>query len=319
MILAITLVNSAGAAIKYGVVDGLSTTGDFDIPGSSVLKIRLSSAGADWMYMRNGSDSSFGRAWTYTHPARMDLPGGGYVQDITSVTDVTAFMPVAADFSGNTITVFDKDAFPIGNPSRLDNGMFVVLRHWPTTPDLWGVMRIDDIASDGSTVSFSYWHGTSHETNFSRCIDPRLIGGLQSNPIMPDSVTGNTKNFDEAPNGLWIDPAIAETYDFATTDGSLITSIEELPDGFESTMQVWVGDSMLAENLGAGDSFAFPGSGVDSFTITGISATTAETFALRLGYDSDSAALTMTAAPEPASISLLVIGGIAVLRRRRRA
>jgi len=149
-------------------------------------------------------------------------------------------------------------------------------------------------------------------------------GVLQSTPILPDSPGA----FLAAPSGAWFDPPATSGFDFAMTGASLFTDILGFPTGIDAdgAFEVWVGALSLGTfNVGDGVNFVdLVGNGVSSFRITGINPAVDGgdplAFPIQLAFDTATADFTMTpieAIPEPASLSLLGIGAIGLLRRRR--
>jgi len=147
-------------------------------------------------------------------------------------------------------------------------------------------------------------------------------GSTQDNPVLPDLTLPGQFAFENVPSGLWYDPILANGYDFQTTDGSLFTSILDLPTGFSDRFTVTTDGNVLGE-FGPGESVDF-GSGVSSFSISGINPGTDPNdnlaFPIQLAFDTSIASFTMTpvVVPEPtSSLACLAMGTVALARRRR--
>ena len=95
--------------------------------------------------------------------------------------------------------------------------------------------------------------------------------------------------------GEWVDPGLGPSATYAVTDGGRITAIT-LPSGFPGQFTVFANGADLG-NVSASGSLSFAGSGVSSFTITGIGQSVnaaGDPFALQLGFNESSANLSIS-------------------------
>ena len=120
--------------------------------------------------------------------------------------------------------------------------------------------------------------------------------------MIPLAGPKNTVVASQVANGRWVEPSPGVAATFTTTDGGLITDIFNFPSGFQGLFTVFANGIDLGSFV-PGDHLLFPGNGVSSFTITGISQPSSATypFAVQLGFNEDYANLTIT----PASNSWL--------------
>ena len=165
-------------------------------------------------------------------------------------------------------------------------------------------------------------------------------GGTQNDPLLPDqtipSESGDIFVFTNTPSGVWVDPPLVSSFAFLMTSDSLFTNILELPLGIgdaDGLFTVAVGNRVLGQFAGgASVSFAEFGYalGVSGFTVSGIDpqtdAANPAAFPIRLAYNTPLASFTMrgipsnsAAAPEPATLCLLLLIAPAALFWRRRA
>jgi hypothetical protein len=113
----------------------------------------------------------------------------------------------------------------------------------------------------------------------------------------------------------WLDPTSANVYTYQTLDGSLFTSIAGFPTGFSSPFDVSSGGVDYGL-FGPGQTLAFPGGGVSSFTISGINpsvdGSSPTAFPLEVSLNTVGAQVEATAfdqsttTPEPSSFLLCV-------------
>jgi len=180
----------------------------------------------------------------------------------------------------------------------------------------WDLQYAEDINDLGQIVGTGLYQGVCRAF----LLNPIGGGTGQNNPRLPDTIDGSIKQFVDCISGSWVDPEVAQQYDFATTDGSLFTSILDFPEGFEPLTVEVNGESL--PGFGPGDELDFVamfGGGVTEFSVTGIQALGDEPFALQLAFDSLQADFDMTAVPEPGTLALLAGGfALAAIRRRRR-
>ncbi len=161
-------------------------------------------------------------------------------------------------------------------------------------------------------------------------------GSTQNFSISPTSIStiagSSTYEFDNAPSGSWIDPVIADSFQYTMLSDtaflhSTFTEIAGFPSDVCSSFEVYVGG--VDEGLfHAGDTFQFPG-GTTSFMVSGIDpACGAQPFPLQLDFSTATASfditpLPLTSAPEPNSLALLgsglvALSSLSVARRRPR-
>lgn len=202
-----------------------------------------------------------------------------------------------------------------------------------TTRSTTSFIRAGTIPMSVTGGSYGLWFGgTNVQSDSIAFIDnvrventdtPEEEPGLRpGNPVLP--ISGTTGQFQNAPSGRWFDPDLVDGYDFATTDGSKFDAILGFAPGFDATMIVIANGQTLGP-FGPDDSVDFVsifGSGVDSFRVEGISPlvdpTDPQAFPIQLAFDREFVDFTMTPIPEPASLSLLAVVGLAMLRRRGR-
>ena len=181
----------------------------------------------------------------------------------------------------------------------------------------WQLEFAQDVNNLGQIVGYGLYMGVGSPRAF--LLDPISGGTSQWNPRLPDTVDGQVKSFADCISGSWVDPEIAEQYDFATTDGSEFTGIIGFPEGFEPLTLEVHGETFTG--LGPGSELDFVdlfGEGVSEFSVKGIVSTGADAFSLQLTFDTLEADFEMTAIPEPATMALMFAGlGALVIRRRR--
>jgi hypothetical protein len=142
-------------------------------------------------------------------------------------------------------------------------------------------------------------------------------GWSQDVPLLPDSVTGGSFEFRNAPRRGWVDPIAADQFDFRMTGPSLFTQIMSFPTGFDEPFEV------IAENSSLGffteeesvDFTSLLGHGVSAFSVRNIvpsvDGSDPLAFPIQLNFDTETANFTMTPVPEPSGIMLSAIIGIA--------
>lgn len=187
-----------------------------------------------------------------------------------------------------------------------------------------------DLNSDGFSDS-----GGSASGDLRLTLGGGVAGSSQSSPILPDAqLPSGEYVFTDVPSGRWFDPPSTFGYTYEmTTPGSLFTSISGFPTGFVDDFTVMAGSTNLGA-YGPGDTLTFPGSGVSSFSITGINplvdGSDPAAFPLQLTFNTPTASFTMlpldataAATPEPTSMATLLVMGLVmagrVAKRRRKS
>jgi hypothetical protein len=143
--------------------------------------------------------------------------------------------------------------------------------------------------------------------------------GSADAPFLPDETTDDgTSRFRNVPGIGISDPIPAWGFRYETTDGSLFTDITAFPTGFDDPFTVSVGSTVLGQ-YSPGETLTFPGGGVSSFSLTGISplvdAEDPLAFPLGLAFvrsivSFDMIPLSQSSVPEPSSLALFTLGGI---------
>lgn len=149
------------------------------------------------------------------------------------------------------------------------------------------------------------------------------VSGTHDNPILPSGGGGgNPFDFESVPgNGNWFDPVLAEGYVYETDGNSNFVSVQLPADLSDDDGLYTVWDSVHGSIIlptGSTHDFLTP---VQAFTVSGIGPPVDGedplAFPTFLAFDQATVTFTMTPIPEPAALSLLALGGLAVLRRRR--
>lgn len=157
----------------------------------------------------------------------------------------------------------------------------------------------------------------SHETSLSLVgtMSASGRGWTQNYPVLPSrGAVANHYRFDTW-SGRYIDPPLADSFEFQMIGGSLFTDILEFPTGIIATnkqFEVWVNHSSLGKySAGQGVNFvSLLGSGVTNFVVSGIipsvDAGNPEAFPIKLAFNTPTASFTMTPIPLPTlSIQML--------------
>ncbi|MEM6748978.1 MAG: PEP-CTERM sorting domain-containing protein [Planctomycetota bacterium] len=154
-----------------------------------------------------------------------------------------------------------------------------------------------------------------------------IDGQTQTTPFLP---TGQAPNggwiFSDVPQGgNWFDPVVADGFEFEMLSGSTFTEAQMpvgLDDGDGYVIEYLDGGSLITTVLAEGGSLAFP-AGVSSFKVLDIDPAFDPddplAFPIFLDFSTTTASFSMTPilVPEPATLAVLTLGGVAMLRRRR--
>jgi len=132
-------------------------------------------------------------------------------------------------------------------------------------------------------------------------VGTHIIGFTRANPILPVVVTPGNFRFENAPTGMWLDPPMADGFEYVMTSDSLFMAILEFPPGFGDSLSVTAeGVDLGTFKGGQGIDFTDAlGHGVARFTVRGITPVVdgedPAAFPLRLAFDTETANLEMTA------------------------
>lgn len=179
--------------------------------------------------------------------------------------------------------------------------------------------------------------GAAASGDFELTLGGGVAGSSQSNPVLPDSrLPSGAFVFTNVASGSWVDPPSTFGYEYVMSSNpngpaSLFSSISGFPTGFTDPFTVSVGSTVLGQ-YNPGDTLLFPGSGVSSFTITGINPLVdgddPAAFPLQLTYSTPTASFTMLpleqiadgTVPEPSTLLMVstVLVGLGVQRWRKR-
>ncbi len=137
-------------------------------------------------------------------------------------------------------------------------------------------------------------------------------------PFLPTGPIGDIFRFPRLPSGRYYDPVLAPGFLYQMTDGALFTRAFDFPAGFDNPFTVSVGDVVIGQ-FATGESVdftGFPGGGVSSFTVSGISPAVDTTnqlaFPLGLDFNQPAASFDMIPVPEPATSALAGCGILAL-------
>jgi hypothetical protein len=196
------------------------------------------------------------------------------------------------------------------------------------TNELWIRAEINTSGSSSLRNTAQYSRGMANGSDSFRIrVNLTPEPGTNENfPVMPTETEPDPEGrwgFVDVPGGgNWFDPPMATGYLYET-DGASNFTLVELPTAVPDDDGLYlVTDSVNGSQVVAqGGSYSFP-IPVDEFTITGIGPAVdgadSEAFPTYLEFDQSTVDFSMTPIPEPATMSLLAIGGIALIRRRRR-
>ena len=151
------------------------------------------------------------------------------------------------------------------------------------------------------------------------------FGNTPGNPVLPNSGGNGFFRFFNVNSGQFMDPPIADGFEYQMTSASTFTKIG-LPEGYGDNFTVIVGGNPVATGLVGGDAYTFAGPGVTSFQLIGLNpdvdAASPTAFPLYMEFDTPTASFDMTAipVPEPSTFVLAILGltGIGLMRRRSR-
>ena len=150
------------------------------------------------------------------------------------------------------------------------------------------------------------------------------FGNTAGNPVLPNSGANGFFRFFNVASGQFMDPPIADGFEYTMTSASMFTKIG-LPEGYGNNFTVVVGGNPVATGLNGGDAYTFVGPGVPSFQLIGLNpdvdAANPDAFPLYMEFDTPTASFDMNAivVPEPSTFVLAILGlvGIGVWGRRR--
>jgi hypothetical protein len=150
------------------------------------------------------------------------------------------------------------------------------------------------------------------------------FGNTAGNPVLPNSGANGFFRFFNVASGQFMDPPIADGFEYTMTSASNFTKIG-LPEGYGNNFTVIVGGNPVATGLGGGDAYVFAGPGVPSFSLIGLNpdvdAGNPDAFPLYMEFDTPTASFDMSAiaVPEPSTFVLAILGlvGACVWGRRR--
>jgi hypothetical protein len=150
-------------------------------------------------------------------------------------------------------------------------------------------------------------------------------GSDEEHPILPGGGGGGGAFLFEAVpgDGRWFDPPPAIGYVYETDGASHFVQVG-LPVGVADADGLYtVSDGVNGSAVVAAGGFYAFATPVESFTVAGIDPAVDGgdplAFPTFLQFDQSTVSFTMTPIPEPAALSLLLLGGIALLRRRARS
>ena len=146
-----------------------------------------------------------------------------------------------------------------------------------------------------------------------------------SNPLMPNSTSGSTYSFNtnvSAGAPLFADPPLATGFIFTANPGSPDFTSVEVTTPLPNTPVLSITYDGQTSQFSSDSTFTFPDGGVSTFHIFGISPSDVASgadFETKLTFTgSGNISFTETANPEPGSLTLLALGGCALVAARRR-
>lgn len=85
----------------------------------------------------------------------------------------------------------------------------------------------------------------------------RVCPTTQVSPVLPCSSAGGRSTFCSVPTRSWIDPPLAEAFEYAIKSDSLFSQIVDFPTGFDGRFAVWVEGLQLPGTYGPGEGVVF--------------------------------------------------------------
>ncbi len=145
-------------------------------------------------------------------------------------------------------------------------------------------------------------------------------GTMPGNPVLPGSGSNGFWRFFDVNSGQFFDPPLATGFEYNMGGGSLFTKLG-LPMGYGNSFDVVVGGTTVASGLAGGMDYTFAGSGVSNFSLVGIDpavdSADSNAFPLYLEFSTATASFDMMAIPEPATMGMLLVGALGLIRRRK--
>jgi len=228
------------------------------------------------------------------------LPGNLNVPALTPAVTITSATANLIDISWSTGNFLGTGSF-LGN----------ILGASITQPTLLADLTIDWAPFSSPLTGGDLLYGT--------------YGNTPGNPVLPNSGGNGFFRFFNVASGQFMDPPIADGFEYQMTSASLFTKIG-LPEGYGSNFTVIVGGNPVATGLIGGDAYIFAGPGVSSFQLIGLNpdvdAALPNAFPLYMEFDTPTASFDMSAivVPEPSTYALALLGlvSLGIWRRRSR-
>jgi hypothetical protein len=293
----VDLVNTTGAPLQFNLYEVRSRAGILD-------PVRNEGAGTGWK-----SVGDYLAAFDFaTVGAGLGAPAFGFGE--LSAT------PNAVTEGAATASAVLQPGLPwsIGNPitpgSTIDvapGGDFEIVYSIPSDQELYTVTNYDIIGGDDG-----------------------FEGDSQENPIMPGGDQGPNGEWifdgvDTTGNngeGLWFDPPFVSAYRYETDGLSHFTTVMLPSDADDSYIVTWGAGPAEWSVVAAGVPFDFFGDLVDDFKVSGIVANVDAAdplgFPTFLAFDEPLVTFTQVGIPEPATMSLVLLGTIGMVARKRR-